>query len=194
MSSSKKFGDIDLDFSNRDEVLSKIDYIKASIISENKIELHKTGVYIQQVPTDPITGLCSLDYKKAEELGYIKIDFLNNGLYKGVQNEEHLQKLIDTPVNWALFENRVIVEKLYQIHDHFDIVNKMKPTSIEQLAMILAIIRPGKRYLLGKSWEQIEKEIWIKDDTGYAYKRSHAHGYSLSVLVQLNLLVEQGAV
>ena len=30
--------------------------------------------------------------------------------------------------------------------------------------MILAMIRPGKRHLVGKSWEEIEKEVWIKGD------------------------------
>ena len=36
--------------------------------------------------------------------------------------------------------------------------------SIEQLAMILAMIRPCKRYLVGNEWSVIEKEVWQKTD------------------------------
>ena len=55
--------------------------------------------------------------------------------------------------------------------------------------MILAMIRPGKRYLVGKSWEQIEKEVWVKTDE-YFFKHSHAIGYALAIVVQLNLICE----
>jgi hypothetical protein len=64
------------------------------------------------------------------------------------------------------------------------------PTSIEQLAMILAMIRPGKRYLVGNTWEVIEKEVWEKTDE-YFFKKSHAVGYAVAIIVQLNLICEQ---
>ena len=66
------------------------------------------------------------------------------------------------------------------------------PNSIEQLAMILSMIRPGKRYLVGNSWEVIEKDIWQKTD-GYFFKRSHAIGYATLIVVQLNLIVESAS-
>ena len=52
------------------------------------------------------------------------------------------------------------------------------------------MIRPGKRYLVGNSWEVIEKEVWEKTDD-YFFKRSHAIGYAMVILVQLNLLVDK---
>jgi len=191
--SKKKFGDIDIDVLDRLQILSHINFIPASIIKDNSIDPHNTGAYIQDIPKDPITGLASIDYKSAEELGYMKIDFINMGAYKGVKNEAHLIELLDRPINWDLFNTEEVVKKLYHIHDHYALVSKMNPRSIEQLAMVLALIRPGKRYLVGKSWEDIEKEIWIKTDE-YAFKKSHSFGYSLSIAAQYQMLIETNAI
>ena len=92
---------------------------------------------------------------------------------------------------WELFEHKEIVEQLFHISNHFDIIQKHPPTSIEQLAMILAMIRPGKRHLVGKSWKVVEDNVWIKPNDGtYFFKKSHSYGYALAIIVQLNLLCE----
>ena len=59
--------DVDIDFFDRDGVLKLFKHAPASIIKDNKIEKHKTGVYFHAIPTDPINGYASLDYKKAEQ-------------------------------------------------------------------------------------------------------------------------------
>lgn len=185
-------GDIDIDIKDRELVLDLIDYIPASIIKEDVIEKHNTGIYIQNIPKDPITGLASLDYEHAEELGYVKIDLLNLNAYQNVDSNEELQRLIEKEPMWDLLEHKEIVEKLYHIHDHFDIVQKMKPRSIDQLAMVLAVIRPGKRNLLGKSWADIEKDIWVKKEGDkYHFKKSHSVAYALLIVMQLNQLIEE---
>ena len=89
-----------------------------------------------------------------------------------------------------LFEHKEIVEQLFHIGNHFEIIKQHPPKSVEQLAMILAMIRPGKRYLVGNTWEVIEKEVWEKTDD-YFFKKSHAIGYALVIIVQLNLLVDK---
>ena len=66
-----------------------------------------------------------------------------------------------------------------------------KPTSIEQLAMILAIIRPGKKHLLGKSFDEIEKTVWVKPESGeYYFKKAHAIAFATAIVVQLNRICE----
>jgi hypothetical protein len=90
---------------------------------------------------------------------------------------------------WELFSHKEIVEQLFHIAKHFEIVKQHQPKNIEQLAMILAMIRPGKRYLVGKDWKDIEKEVWVKTDD-YFFKQSHAMGYALAIIVQLNSIVE----
>ena len=73
-----------------------------------------------------------------------------------------------------------------------DIVNKLKPTTIEQLAAVLAIIRPAKRHLIGLPWSEVAKTIWTKEDDGYSFKKSHAVAYAHLVVVHMNLLSEHG--
>ena len=183
--------DIDIDFKDRNDILNKLHHIPASIIKDNNVARHNTGIYFHEIPVDPFTGNATLDYKKAEELGYFKIDCLNVNMYKDVESEEHLQRLIDTEPNWELFQHKEIVEQLFHIHDHFNIVSQMKPQSVEQLAMVLAIIRPAKRPLQGESWQSIQKQVWLKPvDNSYYFKKSHAVSYALAIIVQLNLLVE----
>ena len=183
--------DIDIDFKDRSSILNKLHHIPASIIKDNNVARHNTGIYFHEIPVDPFTGNATLDYKKAEELGYFKIDCLNVNMYKDVESEEHLQRLIDTEPDWELFQHKEIVEQLFHIHDHFNIVSQMKPQSVEQLAIVLAIIRPAKRSLLGESWQSIQKQVWLKPvDNSYYFKKSHAVSYALAIVVQLNLLVE----
>ena len=56
--------------------------------------------------------------------------------------------------------------------------------------MFLAIIRPGKKHLMGKSWSEISKTVWDKGTDGYVFKKSHAISYSWLVAVHMNLLRE----
>ena len=61
---------------------------------------------------------------------------------------------------WSQRNSRATIH----VGNHYDIVKQHMPKSIEQLAMILAMIRPGKRYLVGNEWSVIEKEVWQKTD------------------------------
>lgn len=183
--------DVDIDMANRDEFLELVSHTPASIEKDNKYTKHNTGVYFQNIPKFPLQGYSTIDHKQAEQQGWFKVDFLNNHIYTGIKDETHLDKLISTEPMWELFEHKEVVEQLFHISNHFDIIKKHPPTSLEQLAMILAIIRPGKRHLVGKSWEEIEADVWVKPEDGsYFFKKSHSYGYALAIIVQLNLICE----
>jgi len=182
--------DIDIDLKNRDDVLNKLKHIPASIIT-NTVKKHNTGVYFHDIPHDPTTNLSTINYKEAEELGYFKLDLLNVNIYEHVKDETHLNRLLERNPDWTLLLHKEIVEQLFHIHDHYEIVSKMKPTSIDQLAMVLAIIRPAKRQLLGQPWTVIEEQVWQKPrDGSYYFKKSHAISYAYAITVQLNSLCE----
>jgi DNA polymerase III alpha subunit len=67
----------------------------------------------------------------------------------------------------------------------------MQPTSIEQLAAVLAMIRPAKRHLIGKDWATVMSEVWTKPETNdYYFKKSHATAYAAAIVVQMNLICE----
>jgi hypothetical protein len=55
--------DIDIDSGDRDKILSLIRHIPASMRNVNPIKKHPTGVYITNIPYDPVNDLSSLDYK-----------------------------------------------------------------------------------------------------------------------------------
>lgn len=187
----KKVTDIDIDFADRDEALNHIPHVPASLIKNDQLKRHNVGVYLHDVPVDPITGFCSIEYERAEELGFFKMDFLNLGIYKNVRDEEHLKALMDKEPIWELLDDQDIVEDLFQLHNHFKTVQQMKPRSVEQLAMVLALIRPAKHHLIGRPWNEIEKTIWLDEQNdSYRFKKSHAISYALVIVVQLNLLVE----
>lgn len=183
--------DVDIDVFDRDILLKDLKYIVARIEKDGEYTKHNTGVYFQPIPHDPLTNIATIDHKVANDLGYFKIDFLNNSVYKGVRDEAHLQELSDAVPQWELLAHKEIVEKLVHIHNYASLVARLMPESIQQLAMILAIIRPAKAHLRNNTWEEIEKEVWIKPTEGYYFKKSHAHAFALSIVVQLNLMVEE---
>jgi len=182
--------DIDLDFADRTQALRVLKHVDASL--DNTFKKHNTGVYCTSVPYNPITGISTLDYKSAEERGYFKIDFLNVSVYEGVQNKQHLTKLLETEPLWDLLLEDDFVNKLFHINGHGSILRQVKPTSIEQLAAVLAMIRPAKRYLIGKDWTTVMTEIWTKpENDDYYFKKAHAIAYAHVIVVQMNLICEQ---
>jgi DNA polymerase III alpha subunit len=184
--------DIDIDFVNRDSTLSLFKHSVASRLENDKLVKHNTGIYLHDVPINAETNLCSIPYEQAEELGYFKIDFLNVGIYKGVRDEAHLNQLIAQEPLWDLLEQDDFVDLLFHVNGHGSILRQMKPKNIEQLAAILAMIRPAKRYLIGKNWTTVLEEVWKKpDNEEYYFKKSHATAYALAIVVQMNLICEQ---
>ena len=184
--------DIDIDFTDREQALQLFNHTVASRLEENKLVKHNTGVYLHEVELDPISGLCNIPYNIAEEQGYFKIDFLNVGLYKGVRNEAHLIQLMEAEPLWDLLEQDEFTQNLFHVNGHGSILRQSKPKSIDQLAAVLAMIRPAKRYLIGKDWTTIMTEIWTKPENDeYFFKKSHAIAYATAIVVQMNLICEQ---
>jgi len=102
-----------------------------------------------------------------------------------------LQELIDKEPVWDLLIHDDFTDLLFHVNGHGDILRKLKPNSVEQLAAVLAIIRPAKRHLVDESWNTIMQEVWEKPTDGaYFFKKSHATAYALAVRVQMNLLSE----
>jgi len=184
--------DIDIDFVDREQALKLFKHIGASRIDDGKTVKHNTGVYFHEVPVDAVTKLCAVPYDQADQEGYFKIDFLNVGIYKGIKDEVHLTQLMETEPLWDLLLQDEFVDLLFHLNGHGDTIRKTRPTSVEQLAAVLAMIRPAKKYLIGKSWQTIMSEVWTKPETGdYYFKKSHATAYAVAIVVQMNLICEQ---
>jgi hypothetical protein len=185
--------DIDIDVGDRDKVLSLIKHIPASMRNITPIRKHPTGIYVTEIPYDPINNMSALHYEVAEDRGYFKLDLLNVHIYNQVRSEEHLIELMREP-DWTMLNHRNIVEQLIHLGNQYDTLLKMPESinSIPRLAMFLAVIRPAKRHLIGRTYKDINQTVWDKDHTGYSFKRSHAVAYAQLVVVHMNLLREHG--
>lgn len=181
--------DIDIDFADRTKLLELIEHTPAAMLNTKPIRKHNTGVYVCPVPYNPITDMCAVDYVEMDKRGYFKLDLLNVHVYEKVRDEIHLIQLMDEP-NWDRLKERDFVEKLIQLSNHYDSLRKMPEpvNSIPRLAMFLAIIRPGKKHLIGEPWSIVSKTVWDKDENGYAFKKAHAIAYSHLVVVHMNIL------
>ena len=181
--------DVDIDFHDREGVLQLFKHTPATMVKDQIHEKHKTGVYFHDIPVNPISKHASLDYKKAEQRGYFKIDLLNVSVYKDIKSEQELVELMIEEPDWDILKDATVVENLFHLNGHFNIVSKLEPRNIEQLAAVLAIIRPAKRHLMYKDWTDILKEVWTRPTDGsYFFKKSHAVAYAHAIVVQMNLL------
>lgn len=186
--------DIDIDFGNRDQALSALDVTPASICRGVDWVAHNTGVYITDIPKDPFSGRASLDYKDAEERGYAKLDFLNVSLYTQIKNEEHLTQLMEQDPLWDLLYDADFCSRLMHVGNHYATLLQMPEpvNTIPRLAMFLAVIRPAKRHLIGKTWKEVAETVWDKPaDDSYYFKKSHSLAYAHLVVVNMNLICEQ---
>lgn len=185
--------DVDIDSADRDKIIALFkECTPAMRMDDNGNRLkHNTGVYFQYIPKEPVSGLAVIDYKTASEADFLKIDFLNNKIYEQVKNPAHLDKLLNTEPMWDLFLHEDVTEQLYHLNGWHRIIKQYPPNSVDDLAALLALIRPAKKYLVGYDWSHIRKNIWKKEDNDlYFFKKSHAYAFATAIIVQLNLLVE----
>lgn len=181
--------DIDIDFADRTLALAKLKHVVARLDDNKK---HNTGVYVQSIPSDPVTQLSTIGYKTAEDRGYFKIDFLNVNVYEKVKSRKHLIQLMNTTPIWELLLEDDFTDKLFHVNGHGSVLRQMKPQSIEQLAAVLAVIRPAKRHLIGKDWTTVINDVWVKPEGDeYYFKKAHAVAYAHVIVVQMNLICEE---
>ena len=186
--------DVDIDVFGREKILDGLECVFGRIDrAADKFEKHPTGVYFQNIPRDPTTNISTIDHRIANDYGYFKIDFLNVNMYEGIKDEAHLLSLLNKEPPWEFFQYVEITDKLFHLRGYSHLLQKFPPKSVEDIAMILAMIRPAKSYLQSANWDKVRNEIWDKslDRTDYHFKRCHSISYALAVIVNLNLLIEQ---
>jgi hypothetical protein len=185
--------DIDIDLGDRTQALAHISHVPASIVRDGKLVKHNSGIYVTDIPVDPFTGQASLDYQAAESRGYVKLDLLNVSLYTQIKSEAHLTELMNQEPAWDRLYDPEFFARLIHVGSHYDTLLKMPEAvnTIPRMAMFLAVIRPAKRHLIGKKWQEVAATVWDKpNDDGYYFKKSHAVSYAHLVVVNMNLLTQ----
>lgn len=181
--------DIDIDFADRDIILSHLHHRVAKLKSGKK---HNTGIYTTEIPHNPVDNLATVEHKEANERGYFKLDLLNVSIYKDVRGNQHLTELMERKPIWQLLEHEDFSEKVFHLSGHSELLKQLKPNSVSQLAATLAIIRPAKRHLATETWSHIIEHVWVKPTDGsYYFKKAHAVSYATACVVHMNLLCEQ---
>lgn len=185
--------DVDIDFQTD---FDPLDYFKnavrASRVQDGELKKHNAGAYLQTIPVDKMTGFAAIPYTEAQELGYFKIDFLHLSFLDHFNSKEEIRVLLKKEPDWILLQSPDVVSRLFQLHNHFELVVRVKPKSVQELADCIALIRPGKRYLLDayiKNRIAVRPELYRKPDDGRAYyKKPHSIAYALTIVLQLHLI------
>lgn len=183
--------DIDIDVKSSFVPKDTFDVVYASIVETDDLRKHPAGVYFQTMSVDAETNLAAIPYNKAEELGYYKIDMLHLSLLNNFISKNEIRELLKQEPDWRVLEDEQTVSRLFQIKKHFDIVSKVRPTSVEELADVLALIRPNKRRLLDaylRSPKEIrEKYLYVREEGDKtSFRKSHAIAYALTIKLQMN--------
>ncbi len=184
--------DIDIDFADRDSALKLIQHIPAR---QSNGRRHNSGVYVTDIPVDPINRCAAIDYDEAEQRGYFKLDFLNISVYNLVQSPEHYEQMLNATPPWSrLWTDAPWASQLVHVGNYTDLLKKMKPDSIPRMAAFISIIRPGKAHLQMKPWAEVFASVWDGDESqGYTFKKSHAVSYAALVALHMNLLSQDVA-
>ena len=179
--------DIDIDFANREDILKLIRHTAAQQSNGRK---HNSGVYVTDIPVDPVHGCAAIDYETAEQRGYFKLDFLNMSVYQLIRDQQHYDQLINTTPPWSrLWTDGPWASQLVHVGQYSKLLESMKPDNIQRLAAFISIIRPGKAHLQNKPWSQVFASVWDGDNSeGFIFKKSHAISYSVLVTLHMNLL------
>lgn len=182
--------DIDLDFADRDQLINLIHAIPARQLHQGQIRKHNSGVYVTDIPYDPVHACAAIDYEQAEQLGYFKIDLLNMSVYQLIKSPEHYQQMLDKKPDWSrLWTDLEWAKQLAHVGNYTELLHSMQPDSIPRMAAFISIIRPGKSHLQNQPWDKVFESVWDGDDSrGFVFKHAHAIGYAALVALHMNLL------
>jgi len=182
--------DIDIDFADRDSILKLIDTTPARQFHQGQVRRHNSGVYVTDIPYDPVNTCAAIDYETAEQLGYFKIDFLNMSVYQLIKNPEHYKEMLDKEPPWSrLWTDADWTKQLVHVGNYAELLAAMKPDSIPRMAAFISIIRPGKAHLQNRPWAEVFESVWDGDDSrGFVFKHAHAIGYAALLALHMNLL------
>ena len=186
--------DIDIDFADRNQLLELIKHTPARQLHQGQVRKHNSGIYVTDIPRDPVNQCAAIDYEAAEELGYFKIDLLNMSVYQLITGPEHYATAVAQEPNWTkLWTDTEWAKQLVHIGNYTDLLKEMKPDSIPRMAAFISIIRPGKAHLQRQPWNTVFETVWDGDESkGYTFKQSHSLSYAMLVALHMNLLTPSG--
>jgi len=182
--------DIDLDLADRTILLNLIDAVPARQQHQGQVRRHNSGVYVTDIPYDPINECAAIDYEEAEQRGYFKIDLLNQSVYQLITSPEHYAEMLALEPPWErLWTDPDWASKLVHVGNYTELLKTMRPDTIPRMAAFIAIIRPGKAHLQNRPWSEVFESVWDGDASrGFVFKHSHSISYAALVALHMNLI------
>ena len=182
--------DIDIDLADREQLLKLIHASPARQLHQGQVRRHNSGVYVTDIPYDPVNNCAAIDYETAEQRGYFKIDLLNMSVYQLVKSPEHYQEMLNATPPWErLWTDPEWAKQLVHVGNYIELLKDMRPDSIPRMAAFIAIIRPGKAHLQNRPWAEVFDTVWDGNDSkGFVFKKSHSLSYAMLVTLHMNLL------
>lgn len=151
---------------------------------------HPSGILVDgELPIDPETGLVPIDHKDLSERGYVKVDLLSNHAYSRFKSKRDILTLLEMEdhIPWTKLFDRSFCDTLPHLKGNHIHVLDLEPRSIEDLADLIALIRPGKIHLMQdykRDKERTRKNLYRKPANGKVYlKKSHAIAYATMIAV-----------
>ena len=206
-----KFSDLDLDIPSKDSDVIRDGLTRATILNERgEYQPHPAGVYFyKSIPQ--YENLSVIDYKAMEDEHFQKIDILNNSYLDDITSDEmdiFVDNIENEEIEWSeLWE----YDEPYQLGKYPGILREFKVESVLDVAIVLALIRPGSvanydkmkayihtdKLLKNKSEEaqEVLKETYGipvfdeqfkqlgKDDGKDRYNKPHSIGYAYILLI-----------
>ena len=191
--------DIDIDITpiSIDEKESLVEGLRTAIWDQEReaVHPHPSGFILgSEAPQDALTGLCSIPSDEVEDYGFHKIDLINSNYLSRFNDQEDFLYHLEMEPDWSQLLNKDITNKLPHIHNHFELIEEIKPSSVQELADCLALIRPDKKkYLIDyrKNPEETRPYLYEKQDKDSgSFKKSHAISYSLLIVAVLNKITK----
>ena len=187
--------DIDIDVQsdlNPQDVFPKA--IPASMVESGKLKKHLVGYYFQNIPKDTKTDLSAITYKKGLDLNFFKVDIIHLKMLDAFKSKKELRRLMNQEPDWEMLKDESIVKSLFHVSKSYELLKKVKPRGILELADFLALIRPNKvslidKYIKQKDKTAIRKALYEKNSPS-DLRKSHAIPYAFLIVAQLNLIRE----
>lgn len=182
--------DIDIDLADREQLLKLIQATPARQLHNGQARHHNSGVYVTDIPWDPVNRCAAIDYETAEQLGYFKIDLLNMTVYQLIRDQQHYDKMLELEPPWErLWTDPDWASQLVHVGNYTELLKSMRPDTIPRMAAFIAIIRPGKAHLQNQPWAKVFETVWDGDSSrGFVFKHSHSISYAKLVALHMNLL------
>lgn len=191
--------DIDFDLPSNFDAKNYFNIVRASIVNNGEIEPHPCGVYFENIPTSD--GLSAIPYKVADTMDYQKIDFLTLKMLDHIDFDT-LQQYRQTEPDWSQLQQEDILQHVMHLSTrdsegkllYLHILQTIKPRTMEEVADILALIRPGnssyvEQYRINTNY--VREQIYKQHDDRYTFKRSHALSYAQNIGIQIHFLVSK---